>query len=77
MKTKEKIMASRLRENQAALARLQRTVETLQSEANQPFITPETVQTFTAAAQALGTKIAWLEAQIAAETAAQTVTEAA
>ena len=65
-------MASRLRENQATLARLQRTVETLVSEADQPFITDETRTVFTSASQALGTKIAWLEAQISAELKAQT-----
>lgn len=68
-------MASRLRENQATLARLQRTVEALVAEADQPFITAETKQTFTSAAEALGTKIAWLENQIATEMATQTVTE--
>lgn len=64
-------MASRLRENQAALARLQRAIDTLEVEANQPFITPETKQTFTAASNALVTKTKWLQEQIDAETAAE------
>lgn len=68
-------MASRLRENQASLARLQRTVETLVAEADQPFITPETKQTFTSATEALKTKITWLETQITAELQTQTVVE--
>ena len=70
-------MASRVREYQAQLARLQRAADTLKDEAAQPFLTPETQTTFTSAASLLGTKITWLQTQIEAETAAESVTETA
>jgi hypothetical protein len=66
-------MASRLRENQAGLARLQRTIETLEGEANQPFISSETKEILSSAITVLRTKVIWLESQIESEKSSQGV----
>ena len=66
-------MASRIRENQAKLARLQRTVETIREEADQPFLTTEAKEIFASAVALIEIKTDWLEKQIAAETATEAV----
>lgn len=59
-------MTSKLKSNQAEVARLRRAVEVLNGEAGLPFVTPEVSNTLKAAATLLVAKIDWLDSQIAA-----------
>ena len=64
-------MASKIRENQASLARLQRIVDTLKTEAHQPFLATDAQDTLTKAVNLLEVKVSWLSDQIAKEEALQ------
>lgn len=61
-------MASKIRENTAQLARIEKAIEVLKDEADQPFVQETTVTSFNTAIELLEAKAAWLRAQIAKET---------
>lgn len=60
-------MASKIRENTAQLARIEKAIEVLKDEAEQPFVQEATVASFNTAVGLLEAKAGWLRAQIAKE----------
>lgn len=61
-------MASKIRENTAQLARIEKAIEVLQDEADQPFVQETTVASFKVVTELLEVKANWLRTQIAKET---------